>query len=461
MTISPVPTDSSPRPSPTLRSLLAGLDGVDPEAGSLDLTIHPDDTMYAFSEELQHGVAEQGLVEYFRSGHHAWRVVDAALAQAVGPRWPKRRPLRLLDFGAGYGRVTRFLLPALGSERMTSTEADADAVTFLRENFGLDAQETSGTVLPETVLSKTSAGSFDLRRQLDRPEGFDAILALSVLTHLPEHSFEAWLKAWLDALTVEGGVLLFSTLGPAAMLPGREMPRSGIHFERVSESRVLDLDDYGTSWVTPDRVGRLLDRLTRGLARWKLVPLGLWNLQDLWLVTLDPRVHWGDDFELAVDQPIGHFEACHLAEDRRSLRVSGWASGGRWPARVPRVELILDGEAVAEVRPLETRPEAAAMLGHSHLGDELLLDFSLSYEAPEPLDPSAQMRIEVIDDVGPRCNGRRHVLHAGSVEATELFLQLRQARNEADRWRREAEVFEASRWGRMRRAWMSWKGRHL
>lgn len=451
MTNSPVPTDPPPRPSPTLRSLLAGLDGVDPEAGSLDLKIHPDDTMYAFSEEMQHGVAEQARVEYLRSGHHAWRVVDAALGQVVGPRWPKRRPLRLLDFGAGYGRITRFLLPALGAERMTSTEADAGAVRFLREHFGLDARETSADA------DVDHADGFDLRRQLNRPEGFDAILALSVLTHLPERSFEAWLKAWLDALTVEGGVLLFSTLGPAAMLPGREMPRAGFHFERMSESRVLDLDDYGTAWVTPDRVGRLLDRLTDGLARWKHVPLGLWNLQDLWLVTLDPRLPWGDGFEFAVDQPTGRLESCRLSNDRRRLKVSGWAFGGLRPPRASRVELRLggesEGEPAAESETSGPRPDA---LAHLHLpAGDTPAGFELHCERAEPIDPSSQLRLDVVDPA----TGRRHVLHAGSIEATELFFQLAEARSEADRWRREAEVFEASRWGKMRRAWMSWKGR--
>lgn len=450
MTTSPVSPDLSSRLSPALRSLLAGLEGFDPEAGSLDLTIHPDDAMYAFSEQVQHGVAEQARIEYFRSGHHAWRVVDAALGRVLGPRWPSRRPLRLLDFGAGYGRLTRFLLPALGRERMTSTEADAGAVAFLRDHFGLDAYETP--VVP-------SDDGIDLRRQLDRPGGFDAILALSVLTHLPERSFEAWLKAWLDALTVEGGVLLFSTLGSEVLLPGREMPRSGFHFERMSESRVLDLDDYGTAWVTPDRVGRTLDRLTRGLARWKHVPRGLWNLQDLWLVTLDPRVHWGDEFELAIDRPTGRLEHCRLSDDRRALRVSGWALGGLHPPRGAHIELRLDGEADGEVadgaETSGTRPDA---LTHLHLAStDTSVGFELRCKRDEPINPSSQLRLDALD---PQ-TGRRHVLHAGSVEATELFLQLHHAQSEADRWRREAEVFEASRWGRMRRAWMSWKRRHL
>ena len=448
--------------TPSLKTLLSGLDGLgadgldsqvlDPDA--LDLTIHPDDAMYAFSERMQHGVSEQARIEYFRSGHHAWRVVDAALRQVLGPRWPKRRPLRLLDFGAGYGRVTRFLLPSLGTERMTSTEADADAVTFLREHFGFDAHETP--VIPpggaaEDAVEDAVEDSSELRKQLGQPDGFDTILALSVLTHLPERSFEVWLKAWLDALTVDGGVLLFSTLGSATLLPGREMPTSGFHFERMSESRVLDLDDYGTAWVTPDRVGRLLDRLTGGLARWKHVPLGLWNLQDLWLVTLDPRLSWGDDFELAIDQPTGRLESCRL--DGAALSVAGWALGGLRPPRAARVELRLNGELVGEADTSGPRPDA---LTHLHLpATDTPAAFELRIEHDRPINPSSQLRLDVVDPT----TGRRYVLHAGSVEAAELFFQLAEARAEADRWRRETEIFEASRWGRMRRAWMSWKSR--
>ncbi|MDA8019996.1 MAG: class I SAM-dependent methyltransferase [Thermoanaerobaculia bacterium] len=432
------------RASPTLRSLLTGLDGVDPDA--LDLTIHPGDAMYGFAAEQVGGVREQARLEYFRSGHNVWQVVDAALRQILGPRWPKRRPARVLDFGAGHGRVTRFLLPQLGASRLTSTEADPSAVEFLRAHFGLAAHQTP-----------SDPSGVDLRHRFEQPEGFDAILALSVLTHLPEPAFEAWLKRWLDALTVEGGVLLFTTLGPATLLPGRSMPRSGFHFERISESRILDLDEYGTAWVTRDRVGRTLDRLTRGLARWKHVPRGVWNLQDLWLVTLDPRVHWGGDFELAVDLPTGQLEACRA--DGSILVASGWATGGRRPPRPARVELLLDGELVAE---METSGHRADAIEHLDLeeGAQVAAGFELRHRSNVPIDPATQVRIEVVDDVDPaRSNGRRHVLHAGSVEGTELFLQMRGMLRDADHYRNQVEIFEQSRWGKMRRIWMSWKRR--
>lgn len=453
------PADLSPAAaSPTLRTLLAGLDGFDgPEgADALDLTIHPGDAMYGFADEQCCGVREQARVEYFRSGHHAFRVVDAALRGLLGPRYPKRVPRRVLDFGAGHGRVTRFLLPRLGAERLTSTEADPSAVAFLGEHFGVSAHETPA-----------EPTDFDLRRRLGRPEGFDVILALSVLTHLPEQTFEGWLRRWLDALTVEGGVLLFTTLGPTTLLPGRTMPRSGFTFERISESRVLDLDDYGTTWVTRDRVGRTLDRLTRGLARWKHVPLGLWNLQDLWLVTLDPRVHWDDDLDLALDRPTGHLETCRLDEGGRVLRASGWATGGRRPPRRARVVLRLDGEVVAETETAGPRPDALQYL-HLPADTKVATGFELRYESPEIIPPGAVLRIDVADidvaddvadDAAKPRSGARHVLHAGSVEATELFLQIKQLRRDADHYRNQVEIFEASRWGRLRRTWMDWKRR--
>lgn len=442
------------RPSPTLRSLLDGLEGLD--ADSLDLTIHPGDAMHGFAEDLVCGVREQARVEYFRSGHHAWRVVDAALRQTLGPRYPKRLPARVLDFGAGHGRVTRFFLPMLGEERLTSTEADPSAVEFLRDHFGLTAHPTPAD--PE-------ADDFDLRSRFEQPDGFDAILALSVLTHLPERTFTYWLKRWLDALTVEGGVLLFTTLGPDTLLPGRAMAPSGFHFERISESRVLDLDDYGTTWVTRDCVGRTLDRITGGLARWQHVPRGVWNLQDLWLVTLDPRLDWGDDFDAAVDQPTGHLESClveTLGDGGAVLTATGWATGGRRPPRKARVELRLDGEVVAEAETSGHRPDAVGHLGLA-AGAEVATGFALRYESEADIDPGSQLRIDLVDDVeaAGQFTGHRHVLHAGSVEATELYLQVRHMRRESDHYRHQVEIFEASRWGKMRRTWMSWKNRHL
>lgn len=451
---------------PTLDGLFEGLDGAD--AAAIDPTIHPGDAMFGFAEELCCGARGPARVEYFRSGHHAWSVVDDALRRILGPRYPARRPARVLDFGAGHGRITRFLLPAFGRERVTSAEADPSAVAFLRDHFGLRAQETPADPGDRDKGDRhETGGGYDLRRELGSAEGFDLVLALSVLTHLPERTFVRWLRRWLDALTVEGGLLVFTTLGPKALLPGRSMPASGLHFERVSESRVLDLDDYGTTWVTPGWMGRTLDRLTGGLARWHHVPKGLWHLQDLWLVTLDPRIEWPPDLGAALDRPTGALEVCRLSDDGRVLEVSGWAAGGRRPPRGATVELRLGGERLAGVATSGHRADAAADLD---LDFDLDLDrdggdsadvatgFHFRHESPHRLDPTAQLRLDVVDDHDPRGNGHRHVLHASSIEAGELYLLLRQTQRGLEHFRNQVAIFEASRWGKMRRKWMELKG---
>jgi hypothetical protein len=267
----------------------------------------------------------------------------------------------------------------------------------------------------------------DLRREFQQPGGFDVILALEAPGELPDPDWVTRLRRRLDALTVEGGVLLLTSTRP----PG---------------------------WI-----GRTLDQLTGGLARWRHVPGAGLNPaapspEDLWLITLDPRVDWGADFELTIDQPTGCLERCALSEDGRRLELSGWAAGGRFPPRGARIELMLDGEIVAESQTTDLRADAAQVLGATH-ADVLRLGFSLSYDAPEPLDPARRIRVVAVDDLASPSNGSRHELHAASLEATEPLLQLRHQRRIADHYRNQVELFEASRWGKLRRAWMALKAR--
>lgn len=445
--------------SPTAAEFLAGLG--EPFA-DLDRAIHPGDAMARFAERLCRGVREVARLEYFRTGHAGFRAVEQVLQWRFGdlsadaPRSP--HDFALLDFGCGHGRVTRFLARALGPERVVAAEIDETAGEFVRR-FGV-----------RTVASPSDPAQF---AGADFPEAgdFDAIVALSVLTHLPESAFHGWLARWWRLLA-PGGVLVASVLDERVLLPGRELPASGFHFERMSESEVLDLDDYGTAWTDERFVRSAIGRLARDTgeapARVERLPLGLWHLQDLWVLVkpslaldLPPLTEHFDP------GPAGWLEACKLSADRRRLEVRGWAiaTSGRATGRSTepaRIVVGLGGEVGGEIGGelgagvvIEGACDGRRDDLPEIYGERAAAGFRIVHEASEPLAPSTPLRVVAVD---PR-TGSERVLHLGSVEATDLYLRLVEARAEADRLADEVAVFEASGFGRLRRRWMAWKRR--
>src|SRR6185295_18922355 len=199
------------------------------------------DEMLDFLAAAQAGDRERGLCQYFRSG--------ASIADSLGQvlRWrfgEPGRPVRILDFASGYGRVTRFLVRKIPPELVWVADVYADGVRFQEERFGVHGLVS--TVRPEDF----SCG-----------ERFDAILVTSLFTHLPEERFVAWLRVLLGLL-IPGGLLAFSAHSPEVLPAGVEMPAGGFLFQPVSESGSLDKSDYGSTWVTEAFVRSALERAT-------------------------------------------------------------------------------------------------------------------------------------------------------------------------------------------------------
>lgn len=110
------------------------------------------------------------------------------------------RPRRILDFGCGYGRLSRYLR-LLGAEdaQVEGCDVDAPAIAWATAHL-----RNSGRffVSPD-------------RPPLPRPDGggYDLIIALSVFTHLPEDMQDAWL-AELMGWVRPGGRLMATIHGP-------------------------------------------------------------------------------------------------------------------------------------------------------------------------------------------------------------------------------------------------------
>jgi SAM-dependent methyltransferase len=145
--------------------------------------------------ELRTRVAGGDDADWFRSsGRMALEDMSAALAAV-------NRSLldfaRIYDFGCGCGRISLPLVEMVPPARLTATDADGDAVEWLRARLPAARVETNGDLPPLPFAD----GSFDL------------IIGWSVFTHLPEHYQDAWL-AELARVLSPNGVMLLTVHGP-------------------------------------------------------------------------------------------------------------------------------------------------------------------------------------------------------------------------------------------------------
>lgn len=401
-------------------SLATELARLEPRAVELELGLHPGDAMFRFALAESDGVVDMATLDYLRSGYLAFRATQQILRAAFDDGWPA---VRLLDFGAGHGRLTRWLRLALPAKQIWSTEIDPSAPDFLSESFGV-----------QIAPAQVRAADF-------RPgRCFDAVLAFSVLSHLPEAGFESWLRRFYDLLE-PGGVMVFSTLDECALLPGRKMNAHGFHFEAVSESDVLEKNAYGTAWMRADFVHEALARLLpEKPAEVVRLPLGIWHLQDLWVVQKPGRPPLDLDF---VTSPLGFLETCEASASR--LVIGGWAYAG-WPPRLATIEVKLD-QQTSWHQPTAQRPDLA---------------FTAARTLPTAFEieiPAASLEQSLAISALDQTTGERFLIHAGTVAETSLFLKLRNATSKLRKARAEIEIFEASRFGRARKAWMNLKDR--
>ena len=85
-----------------------------------------------------------GNVEhYFSCGESALSVILAAISLA-GIETPKR----ILDFGAGAGRVSRWLKAEFPGSRIAGCDIREQDVTFLRSSLGIEAWAVSADLRP-------------------------------------------------------------------------------------------------------------------------------------------------------------------------------------------------------------------------------------------------------------------------------------------------------------------------
>lgn len=130
---------------------------------------------------------------YLTCGASALAVIHSALQAAGAPA-----PLSILDFGAGAGRVTRWLRAAFPEAAISACDLREQDMRFCREEFQA-----------ETWVSGTDVAA------LVAPGRYDLIWVGSVLTHLSAET-SGRLVDKLLSWTRPGGILVMSTIGRTA-----------------------------------------------------------------------------------------------------------------------------------------------------------------------------------------------------------------------------------------------------
>jgi SAM-dependent methyltransferase len=199
--------------------------------------IHKNDLM--FQHHLYHHPdISEALKHYFRVG--------ASISKELAGIFQLAPDSRLLDFGAGYGRLTRFLPGFFKGVEVQASEVKPESLQFLKEQFGIPG-----------ILHGTDPESFPY-------EKFDAILALSVFTHLPEALFQSWLERLSGALK-EGGQMMitWNDISRKPAMSGKDFhysSHSEDSFFRTSDRLESD-EEYGLTFVSASFLQNLAEQL--------------------------------------------------------------------------------------------------------------------------------------------------------------------------------------------------------
>lgn len=355
------------------------------------------DEMFAYLVDQAHGSRDRALVEYFRTGLMAattlGRVLRHGLADHPGP-------VRLLDFAAGWGRVSRFLTRELPGASITVSDISAAGVAFQRDVLGL----------PGFVSVRDPA-------ELEPPHPFEAVVVPSLFTHLPRETFGRWL-AVLAGLLAPGGLLVVSTHGPTALPGGRTLPADGFLYDTWSEIGTLSPEEYGSTFVSREFMAARLAEIAPEAA-WHHVPRGLWHVQDLYLLARDGGAEKWEGFQ-HDGGPDGDVFALSSGGARR-LALAGWAVNHPPHGRRLTVEVHRSGRLAATVPVEEVRPEVAERFDDPAYAPS---GWAVTVEAGErPLRPTDLLLVKAVSD-----RGREMVLWLGTLEALRARLEIRNLR---------------------------------
>jgi SAM-dependent methyltransferase len=303
------------------------------DSGELNCIISPKDEIHLF--DLQHfsGDQNQACYQYFHAGKLAMEEIEQIILWGFGGF---ENITSFLDFGAGHGRFTRFLIQKLPPFRIWAADISADAIKFQQNHFCVNG-----------IISTSSPLDYHDQNK------YDCILAASVFSHLPENLFKAWLQKLYGLLT-DNGLLLFSVHG-MELLPSLPSDcTTGFVFFPYSESQALDKELYGTTYVEKSYVKAAIEEIVSHRNH-HLIHKGLWGFQDLYLVSKKPERDFSTlNFSLGL---LGGVNEIENESDKVCFR--GWAVDFDNPAGKTKIQILVDDRVVETCRPIYARPDVA------------------------------------------------------------------------------------------------------
>lgn len=297
-----------------------------PRWRELSRAIDERDDMLDFAMKLFQHDRDAAVTNYFQSA-----LDQFALVRHIAS-WRTRRPRRMLDFASGYGRLTRLLVHEHLADEVTVSDILEGGMVFQAEQFGV-----------RTILSKTDP------QQFVAPERYDLIFVASLFTHLPPATFTSWLRRLAELLAPEG--LLIFSVHDESLSPDKAV--DGIAFESHSESRVLDVEEYGSTWVTEEYVRGQVSQIGEGWACVRM-PRALSDWQDVYVISPAP-------IENARPRrvPKGFLEQPDMLPE--GIRIWGWATTIDAPP--DRIEIRIEDDVVATTREFTPRADVAEWFG--------------------------------------------------------------------------------------------------
>ena len=226
--------------------------------------IHKNDIMFLFSLYHHYGDWGKALEEYMETGYQmAQTLSDIAKNHDVEIG-------NVLDFGSGYGRVSRFFKVTFPGSKISVSEVKSQSLAFQRDVFGYTPIEH--TEDPSSFVA---------------PQEYDLIFAGSVFTHLPKIRFVEWLRLLISCLS-KNGILVFSIHNLLDLASPSSEPFVFVEHSEdqvMSEigDRIKDASTYGSAYVDIDTLKDWIQG-EQGVTK-EIIRLGFGGTQDLCVIS--------------------------------------------------------------------------------------------------------------------------------------------------------------------------------
>lgn len=368
--------------NPTVIACLEQL-AINPAA--LNPTIYIEDEI--FDHTLGHLLNRDfALMTYFKHGADIAESIERIITWKFGT---SGKVSHFLDFACGYGRSTRFLVQLLAPSNIWVSDIYQNAVEFQKQQFGVNG--IVSTTNPEQFICEQS---------------FDVIFVGSLFSHLPEKTFERWLKKLLGLLS-PNGILVFSVHDEHLLDAATQMPASGIHFRPFSESIYLDKQEYGSTFVTEAFVAQMIEEASGTHLQYRRIKHGFGDHQDLYIVASSPKASLPET-ELPRN-PMGHMDECILVKPQ-IIFFRGWTGDLSPGAKIKQVDFRINGKTIASCTEFSERADVVHVLREPGL---LNSGWQFNVQIKQPLD----IKTNVLDVIAYSTSGRHKLLHVSTLAA--------------------------------------------